>query len=160
MFSAIVVCCRLAVKFEAYGISVTLFQIFDSNSRHVEGRRVAPANLDSGRGWKILRERCDVYPCVPWNTVNYVDRVCCCILPDPTYRYWCRIDNENAYPCLAKVEELLLHSLRSSHRVEAKTDCLPRREIACTEKFRTCRFELSLSHEPSILLHQSRHVCM
>lgn len=63
---AIVVCCRLAVKIEAYGISVTLFQIFDLYSRHVEGRRVAPANLDSKRGWKILRERCDVYSCMPW----------------------------------------------------------------------------------------------
>ena len=56
----------LVVKIEAYGISVTLFDIFDSNSRHVEGRRIAPANLDSKRRWEILRERCDVYPCVPW----------------------------------------------------------------------------------------------
>lgn len=29
-------------------------------------RRKAPANLDSKRRWEILRERCDVYPCVPW----------------------------------------------------------------------------------------------
>lgn len=85
----IVVCCRLAVKIEAYGISVTLFQIFDSNSRHVEGRRVAPANLDAsadgrsyGNGVTFIRVCCG-------NTVNYVDRVCRCIPSDPTYRYRC-----------------------------------------------------------------------
>lgn len=49
---------------QPYRISATLFQIFDSNSKHVGG--TSPTNLDSERGWKILRERCDVYPCVSW----------------------------------------------------------------------------------------------
>lgn len=49
---------------KSYRICATLFQIFDSNSKHVGG--TSPANLDSERGWEILRERCDVYPCAPW----------------------------------------------------------------------------------------------
>lgn len=37
------------------------------------------------------------------NTVNYVDRVCCCIPPDPTLSIpRRRTDKENAYPCLVR----------------------------------------------------------
>jgi len=140
---------------------VTLFQISDLNSRHVRG--ASPANLDSERGWRILRERRDVYPytypraCAHVcpcreNMVNYVDRVCCRIPPDPTYRYRCPTDNENAHPCLEELlEELLLHSSRFSLRVRDR-----RISSTSTESHARGNFvpvDLGLSRKSRISLH-------
>jgi len=88
------------------------------------------------------------------NTVNYVDRACCRIPPDPTYRYHrCPTDNENAYPCLAKLlEELPLHSSRVSLSASEIDGSSTLDGIACTRKFRTCGSRLGLSRKSWILL--------
>lgn len=77
------------------------------------------------------------------NMVNYVDRVCCCIRSDPAYRYWRRIDNENAHSCLAKVWGriaasflALLGPRRSRDRLSVSAG-----NRTHEEKFRTCGFE-------------------
>lgn len=143
---------------EAYRISVTLFQIFDLNSRHV--RDASPANLDSERGWKILREWCNVYSHVyvyRGNMVNYVDRVCV------VFRLIPPIDTDVQLTTKTRIHvsrrwRNCCFIPRISRSASRTRQIVYHDGIACMRKFRTCRFQLGLSRKSRILVHENEYI--